>query len=40
MKDDLIKISNVTFGYKGAQEKLLNNIDLSIGEGQTVPHGY
>lgn len=36
MKDDLIKISNVTFGYKGAQEKLLNNIDLSIGEGQTV----
>ena len=34
--NDIIKIDNVTFGYKGADEKLLNNVSLSIGEGETI----
>jgi len=34
--NEIIKIDNVTFEYKGADEKLLNEVSLSIGEGETI----
>ncbi len=34
--NEIIKIDNVTFGYKGSQKKLLNNVSLSIKRGETV----
>lgn len=34
--NEIINIENVTFGYKGADEKLLNNVSLSINEGEMI----